>query len=65
MFFKIVLIWLLLFTSFMAFRLSCLEADTLNAYGLAIGAIANLVMVFVSLKDIGGDSSDEGNPDEY
>ncbi len=54
-FFKIVVIWLLLFVSAIALRLSYLEAEVLHAYGtciwLAIGAIANLILVLVSLRD--------------
>lgn len=60
-FFKIIIIWLLLFVSGIALRLSYLEAEVLHAYGtciwLAIGAIANLILVLVSFRD------DVVNPD--
>lgn len=69
-FFKIIIIWLLLFVSGIALRLSYLEAEVLHAYGtciwLAIGAIANLILVLVSLRDDtpGTDNLDEDSPHE-
>lgn len=64
-FLKVVLIWLLVFVSGIALRLSYLEAEVLHAYGtciwLAVGAIANLVLVLMSLRD---DSADPNNQNE-
>ena len=62
-FIKFTIVYLLVFVSLIAFRLSYLETEALYAYGEAIGGITNLLIVFITFLSKDG-SSDHDSIDD-